>query len=166
MSAVTSKNRVRSRARVALLAGSVVAALGLGAFNVGTAAAAPACTGGNITGQGASLQKIAQQNVWNPGFEAGICNKGTEPKITYNSTGSGAGLVEWNHDGTKGSINTALSYISTDDAPTAAQITNMQGVAGGAKLAVVPVTQTAIAIVANPPAGCEVEFITNAPSPR
>lgn len=161
MSAVKSKKRVRRRSRVALLAGGVVAALGLGAFNVGTAAAAPACTGGNITGQGASLQKVAQQSVWIPGFQTSICNKGTEPKVTYNSTGSGAGLVEWNHDGTKGSINPALSYIGTDDAPTAAQITNMQSVAGGAKLAVVPVAQTSIAIVANPPAECEVEAITN-----
>jgi len=161
MSAVKSINRVRSRARVALLAGGVVAALGFGALNVGTAAAAPACTGSSITGQGASLQKIAQQNVWKVGFESSICNKGTEPKITYNSTGSGAGLVEWNHDGTKGSINTALSFISTDDAPTAAQIGNIQSVAGGAKLAVVPVAQTAIAIVANLPEGCELEGISN-----
>jgi ABC-type phosphate transport system substrate-binding protein len=161
MSAVKSKKRVRRRARVAILAGGVVAALGFGALNVGTAAAAPLCTGSSITGQGASLQKIAQQNVWKTGFESGICNKNAEPKITYNSTGSGAGLVEWNHDGTKGSINTSLSYISTDDAPTAAQIGNIQSVAGGAKLAVVPVTQTAIAIVANLPAGCELEGISN-----
>ena len=69
--------------------------------------------------------------------------------------------MEWNHDGTKGSINTSLSYISTDDAPTAAQIDNIKSVAGGAKLAVVPVTQTAIAVVANLPAGCELEGIGN-----
>jgi len=161
MSAVKSKNRVRRRTRVGLLAVGVMAALSFGALNVGTAAAAPLCTGSNITGQGASLQKIAQQNVWGPAFGSKICNKGTEPKITYNSTGSGAGLVEWNHDGSKGSINTSLSYIGTDDAPTAAQITNIKSVAGGAQLAVIPVAQTAIALFANPPAGCEVEILTN-----
>src|SRR5262249_4025809 len=133
MSAVKSMKRGRTRARVALLAGGVCAALGFGALNVGTAAAAPLCTGSSITGQAASLQKIAQQNVWKVGFETEVCNKGTEPKITYNSTGSGAGLVEWNHDGTKGSINTGLSYIGTDDAPTAAQITNIKNVAGGSQ---------------------------------
>src|SRR5262249_52853102 len=51
--------------------------------------------------------------------------------------------------------------IATDDAPTAAQISNITSVAGGANLAVIPVTQTSISIVANPPAGCEVEAITN-----
>jgi len=161
MSAVKSKNRVRRRTRVGLLAVGIMAALSFGALNVGTAAAAPLCTGSNITGQGASLQKIAQQNVWGPTFGSTICNKGTEPKITYNSTGSNAGLVEWNHDGSKGSINTSLSYIGTDDAPNAAQITNIKSVAGGAQLAVIPVAQTAIAVFANPPAGCEVEILTN-----
>lgn len=160
MSAVNMKNRVRRRARVALLAGGVLAALGLGA-NAGTAAAEPACTGASITGQGASLQKVAQQTVWAPTFGAEICNKGTLPKVTYNSTGSGAGLVEWNHNGEKGEINTGLSWISTDDAPTAAQIANIESVAGGAKLAVIPITQTAIVPVANPPVGCEVEALTN-----
>lgn len=161
MSAVKSKKRARTRARVALIAGGVVTALGFGALNVGTAAAAPLCTGSSITGQGASLQKIAQQNVWKVGFETKVCNKLAEPKITYNSTGSGAGLVEWNHDGTKGAINTGLSYIGTDDAPTATQIGNIKSVAGGAQLAVIPVAQTAIAVFANPPAGCEVEVMTN-----
>ncbi|MGV1048316.1 MAG: PstS family phosphate ABC transporter substrate-binding protein [Solirubrobacterales bacterium] len=155
------KKRERSRARVALLAGGVVAALGFGALNAGAAAAAPACTGNSITGQGASLQKIAQQNVWGPNFGNNICNKGSLPKIAYNSTGSGAGLKEWNYDGTKGSINTGLAWISTDDAPTAAQIANIKSTGGGAQLAVIPITQTAIAIVANPPAGCTVEEITN-----
>src|SRR5215813_11773099 len=124
MFAGMNSNRGRARARVALIAGGVVAALGFGALNAGAAAAAPACTGNSITGQGASLQKIAQQNVWGPNFGNVICNKGSLPKISYNSTGSGAGLKEWNYDGVKGSINTGLAWISTDDAPTAAQIAN------------------------------------------
>jgi ABC-type phosphate transport system substrate-binding protein len=156
------KTTVRTGLRAALLAGATVAALGLGGINAGSAAAEVKCTGNNITGQGASLQKIAQQNVWGPSFAASICNKGTFPTITYNSTGSGGGLKEWNHDGKRGSINTALQFIATDDAPTAAQIGNITSVAGGATLAVIPVTQTALSIVANPPAGCEIEAITNA----
>lgn len=161
MFAGMNSKRGRGRARVALLAGGVVAALGFGALNAGAAAAAPACTGNSITGQGASLQKIAQQNVWGPNFGSVICNKGSLPKISYNSTGSGAGLKEWNYDGVKGSINTGLAWISTDDAPTVAQIANIKSTAAGAQVAVIPVTQTAIAVVANPPAGCEVEEITN-----
>lgn len=161
MFAGKNEKRGRSRARVALLAGGVVAALGFGVLNVGAAAAAPACTGNSITGQGASLQKVAQQNVWGPNFGNVICNKGSLPKITYNSTGSGAGLKEWNHDGKKGSLNTGLAFIATDDAPTAAQIANIKSVAGGAQLAVIPVTQAAEVIIANPPVGCTIEEITN-----
>ncbi len=161
MFAVNKVKRGRRRARVALLAGGAVAALGFGALNVGTAAAAPSCTGNSITGQGSSLQKVAEQTVWGPSFSANICNKGSFPKVSYNSTGSGGGLKEWNHDGAKGSLNTGLAFIGTDDAPTAAQIANIKSVAGGAQLAVVPVAQTSIAVVANPPAGCEVEEITN-----
>jgi ABC-type phosphate transport system substrate-binding protein len=119
------------------------------------------CTGANIVGAGSSLQRIAQTEVWKVGFEGTICNSGTHPTVTYNSVGSGAGMSEWNFDGTKGSINTGVSFIGTDDAPTAAQIANIKSKAGGAQLAVIPVAQTSIAILANPPAGCEVEAITN-----
>ena len=38
------------------------------ALSAGSAAAAPSCTGSNITGRGSSLQKIAEQNVWAPSF--------------------------------------------------------------------------------------------------
>jgi ABC-type phosphate transport system substrate-binding protein len=71
-------------------------------------------------------------------------------------------MKQWNSDGARGSINTERAFIGTDDAPTAAQIGNITSVAGGANLVVVPVAQTSIAIVANPPAGCTVEAITNA----
>jgi ABC-type phosphate transport system substrate-binding protein len=153
MLGIGKKKSARAGLRAALLAGATVAALGLGGLGATGASAALNCTGSNITGQGASLQKVAQQNVWNPGFNAvGVCPGG--PTITYNSTGSGGGLKEWNHDGLKGNINTKLAWISTDDPPSAAQIANVESVAGGAKLAVFPITQTAIAIAANLPAGC------------
>ena len=119
------------------------------------------CTGSNITGAGSSLQKIAQTEVWGPAFQSTVCNSGTHPTITYNPTGSGSGLKEWNATGTKGSINTGLAFIGTDDAPSEAQIANVKSKAGGAEVAVIPVAQTAISILANPPAGCEVEGITN-----
>ena len=119
------------------------------------------CTGANITGAGSSLQRIAQTEVWKPGFEGSTCNSGTHPTITYSSTGSAAGMSAWNFDGAKGSIDTGFSFIGTDDAPSAAQIANIKSKAGGAQLAVIPVAQTSVAILANPPAGCEVEAITN-----
>lgn len=152
------RKSARAGIRAALVAGAAVAVLGLG---TGSAVAAPSCSGSNITGRGSSLQKIAQQNVWAPAFHSKVCNSGTEPTVTYEAVGSGAGLKEWNHDGKRGSINTAYSFIGTDDAPTTAQIGNITSVASGAGLLTVPVAQTAIGIIANPPAGCEVETVTN-----
>ncbi|HEY4780055.1 MAG TPA: substrate-binding domain-containing protein [Solirubrobacterales bacterium] len=149
----------RAGIRAALLAGAAVAAVGLSA---GSASAAPLCNGTNIIGQGSSLQKIAQQNVWAPAFSSEVCNSGSHPTVTYESTGSGAGLKEWNSDGKRGSLNHERQFIGTDDAPTAEQITNITSVAGGASLAVIPVAQTSISIDANPPTGCTVEVITNA----
>jgi ABC-type phosphate transport system substrate-binding protein len=136
-------------------------AFGASGAGADSALAAAECTGGNIIGQGSSLQKNAQQSIWAPAFAAEVCNKGTHPTVSYESTGSGAGLKEWNADGVRGSINHERQFIGTDDAPTAAQIANITGVAAGAKLLVVPVAQTAISIVANPPAGCTVGVITN-----
>ncbi len=150
------KSSGKAGARVALLSGAAVAALGFGALSAGSAAAAP-CAGTSITGQGSSLQNIAQTKVWGPAFEAtcpGI-------KISYISSGSGAGMEQWNHNNVTKSINTGLAFIGTDDAPTAAQIGNIKSVAGGAQVAVIPVAQTAIAIVAHLPEGCLLEGISN-----
>jgi ABC-type phosphate transport system substrate-binding protein len=155
------KSSGKAGVRVSLVSGAALAAIGLSAIGAGSASAAPKCTGANITGAGSSLQKIAQTEVWKPGFEGTICNSGTHPTITYNSIGSGAGIAEWNATAVKGSIDTGLSFIGTDDAPTAAQIANIKSVAGGSQVAVIPVAQTAISIVANPPAGCELEGISN-----
>lgn len=156
------KKSAGTGARAALLAGATFAALGLGGLSAGSASAALSCTGNNIIGQGSSLQKIAQQEIWAPAFSSSICNSGTFPTVTYESTGSGAGMAEWNYDGKKGSLNHEREFIGTDDAPTTEQIGNITSVAGGASLLVIPVAQTSISIVANPPNGCTVEEITNA----
>jgi ABC-type phosphate transport system substrate-binding protein len=120
-----------------------------------------ACSGANIAAAGSSLQAVAQTEIWKTGFEGTICNTKTHPTVTYSSTGSAAGMREWNFDGSKGSINTGLAFVGTDAAPTAAQIANIKSVAGGAQVAVIPVAQTAIAIVANLPTGCPLEGISN-----
>ncbi len=121
----------------------------------------PRCTGTDIVGAGSSMQAIDQLQVWKPAFEDTTCDKGTHPSVDYEDIGSAAGMREWNFDGSRGSINTDLAFIGTDAPPTKAQIANIEGVAHGARLAVLPVAQTAIAILANPPAGCDVEAITN-----
>lgn len=132
-----------------------------GTLNAGSAMAAPGCTGGSITGLGTTLQKIVQQEVWIPAFASEICNKGSHPTVTYNLSPSDIALKEWNYDGERGSINTAQQFIGTDLAPTATQIKEIESAAGGAKVVVIPVAQTAIAVIANPPTGCTIEEIGN-----
>jgi ABC-type phosphate transport system substrate-binding protein len=117
------------------------------------------CSGTDITGAGATLQGIAQSEAWAPDFEAEACPG--SPGVSYESIGSGAGMKAWNFDGAAGSLDTGLAFIGTDAAPTATQISNIKSTTTGAQLAVIPVAQTAIAILANPPAGCSVEAITN-----
>ncbi len=112
------------------------------------------CTGGNIAGAGSTLQEIAQKQVWIPGFKA-LCPGIT---VTYEGTGSGAGLNAWGFNG--GSFDSTKAFIGTDIAPNAGQIANAEA-ASGSKVLIVPVAQTAIAVVVNAPANCEIEEITN-----
>ncbi len=150
----------RAGVRAVLLAGATVAVVGFG--TAGTASASLSCTGSNIEGIGSSLQKIAQQNVWGPNFHKNICNFGTEPVITkYEPAGSGAGMKKWNSSNEEGKINTTYAFVGTDDAPSTTQMANIDSVAGGAHVLVVPVAQTSIAIAANPPSGCPIEEIAN-----
>ena len=159
-----SRNARRGR-RIGLLVGAVAVALGIGGVGAGGAVAAPLCTGSNIIGEGASLQKVSQQTTWIPGFQGpgGECfEKGTEPKVTYEALGSGAGLTAWDFNGPDAKpFDTSRGFTATDDAPTTTQIGNAETAAGGAKVLVIPVTQTSIAVAVNPPAECDVEELTN-----
>jgi PBP superfamily domain/PKD domain len=120
---------------------------------------APFCTGSDILGVGSELQLTAQAEIWGPGFESGTCSGG--PKISYGPSGSLFGLQIWNADGTLGAIKTGAQLIGTDGAPDAGEIANVTGVTASAHLLTIPVAQTSITIVANPPAGCTVDEITN-----
>ena len=161
MSLLRRKSSGRAGARAALVSGAALAALGLSALGAGSASAAVNCNGANITGAGSSLQKIAQTEIFKPGFESAICNSGTHPTISYESIGSGAGLAKWNANNVSKAIDHTVSFVASDDGPNPTQLANIESVAGGAKVTVIPVAQTAIAFVANPPAGCTVEAITN-----
>lgn len=149
----------RAGLRAALLTGATVAALAVGGLGAGSASASVLCNGGNIIGEGSSLQKISQQNVWIPAFQTEVCNSGTLPKIEYKPEGSAAGLKAWGATG--GAIDRSRAFVGSDDAPTAAQIANIKAAAGGGNVLVIPVAQTSIAVVVNPPAGCTVENLTN-----
>lgn len=142
--------------RAALATGMTVAAFGLTA----TSANAQACSGASpIHGEGATLQSVAQAS-WASSF-ASVCPGKT---VTYIGSGSSAGLNSWGASG--GTFNTLNKYVATDDAATVPQIAAIRSAAGGAgagqDVLTVPVTQAAIAIVANPPSGCTITQISNA----
>jgi ABC-type phosphate transport system substrate-binding protein len=177
--------RASGRVRLSLVAvGSVVA---LGALAPGAANAQftlGKCAGDSINGEGASFARSAHI-AWgarildpnpNPAqpqgfaYHDGACSAfetpgdgGTE-EITYAPTGSGAGRTAM---GANGNANTRTlndeEFGGTDDAPTAAQITeantgpdDVVGSTDDTILHTIPVAQSAIAVAVKLPAGCQV----------
>ena len=142
--------------RAGLLTGASLAVVAIA--GAGASSASAACTG-EIAGQGSSLQKIAQTEIWTSGYTAGGCAGGNaEPK--YTSSSSGTGLAAWGYTG--GAIERTWKYIGTDDGPNSTQIGNAKTAAGaGSHTVTVPVAQTAIAILIHPPTGCTLNSITN-----
>jgi ABC-type phosphate transport system substrate-binding protein len=142
------------------LLGAVVLVLTLGAFGVqAVPASAASCTGSNVFGQGPFQADI--QKSWISQFESTTCSKPGHPTVSFETSGTGAALQQWNSNGVRGSLNHAVDFLATDGAPNATQIANINGVAGGTEVSVIPVAQTSIAVVVNPPTGCEIEEITN-----
>jgi ABC-type phosphate transport system substrate-binding protein len=145
-----------------LAAGTSVAAMVLSGVG---ASSAFACTGTPIVGQGSSLQKIAQENVWIP--DSGFC-------VTYSSTSSGSGRTAWgvekagNKPGNAGEApNTSGdTYIASDEPLSSTQLSNLDeaagaGVKGTGQALVIPTVQAAVAVIVNPPEGCTIEVISN-----
>ncbi len=120
------------------------------------------CSGVAISGAGSALQAVAHGAIWGSQFPLSVCPGG--PAVSYASVGSGdpAAMSAWNADGLSGAIDHGTAFVGTDEAPSAAQIASIKAAAGGTQLAVVPVAQTAVAVIASPPAGCTVEEITSA----
>lgn len=123
----------------------------------------PLCETHLISGQGSSLQKIAQENVWIPGSKC---------SVHYNPSGSAAGLLAFGVGGDESPRSTKDAFIGTDDAPSGSfstgQLHEMEiaalGTATEPEDIVIPVAQAAIAVVVNPPTNCllEKDHITNA----
>ena len=134
-----------------------VAFAGIGAGGA-QATLVSSCTGDSIAGQGSSLQAAAQAS-WTTKFKTnmnGGCTTG--PTVSYTATSSGRCLATWRADGTT-PVNTAVHFCGTDDAPTEAQIPNINAGTGASVLSI-PVAQAAIAFVVNPPANCTITSAT------
>ena len=134
------------------------------------ARAAEAC-GSALLGSGASLQNIAQTEVWSSGWKGGACE--AKPTVKYTATSSGKGMEQW------GSVSGKLggaspekplpAFVATDIAPegpaetSGTQLNNMAkagSILEGAipdEVATVPVAQSAIAMVVSLPSECTAE---------
>jgi ABC-type phosphate transport system substrate-binding protein len=128
------------------------------------------CSGGPLTGEGSSLQKLAQQTVWGPDFNTSsnvkACN-GTQgskevPTVTYTSVGSGAGMEAWGINGH--AFEGSNGYVGTDEPPNATQRAEIQSHAKHPKestLETIPVLQSSVAIIVRLPKLCAATSISN-----
>ena len=167
----TSRRAHSGRRRGALLAALICLVAALGAVNASSAAAlGEQCSGAKATGLGAFLQTRAQQN-WSSSKEFGFngssnplaCNgsqgSGGKPSVSYVPVSSTAALHYWGAD--DGVLHSKefgfpVNFLGTDIAPSgpvgeAGTMLAKMKTALGSDVVVVPVTQTAIAIAANPP---------------
>jgi ABC-type phosphate transport system substrate-binding protein len=145
-----------------LLAMCLAAAFATSGIAAGTAAATTTCETTSIEGQGSSLQKLAQETLWIPGSKC---------KVKYSSTGSGAGRKAFGEEKAGETLNTADTYIATDEPLGEAQLKNgdeaakgkfsIEDTGGEGQTIVIPVEQAAVAVIVNPPEKCKLEAITN-----
>jgi ABC-type phosphate transport system substrate-binding protein len=157
----TMKLRTKKAGVLALAATAAMAVAGAGAGSA-NASLLTACTGSAIHGEGSSLQG-ASQSVWTTRFNVnttgGCTVAGRNPAVTYTPTSSGRCMNgKWGADG-RTALDTTVHYCGSDDAPTSTQITNINNATRSSVLSI-PVTQAAIAIIVNPPAGCTISSIT------
>lgn len=126
------------------------------------------CEGENITGQGASSEKLAQTKVWAPNFNtstnayacSGTQGSKGKPVISYHSSSSGAGLRSWGaeiKESKEVSFAPTNAFIGTLEAPNATQTSEVlshESPRTEATLATIPTAQFALAIYVHLPTGC------------
>jgi ABC-type phosphate transport system substrate-binding protein len=134
-------------------------ALGVAVFQAPLASAAPSCEGGPINGQGSTLQAIAQEELW-ASATGGYNAKCGEKQVQYRRSSDRVGLESWGFVGASPAFEKSWSFVSTDAAPGASQISSAKG-ASGSSILTIPVGQTALAVVVNPPSACKITEILN-----
>lgn len=129
------------------------------------------CSGENIEGKGASLQKLSQIEVWTPAFNTSantLACSGTQgskatPTVKYTSTGSGAFLRSWGQEPKEPSeinFGPKNAYGGTDEPPNLAQKAEMETHSTGTKgklVQTIPVEQAAVTISVHLPKGCALD---------
>jgi len=153
---------------------ALTAAFATAAVAPGVASAEPGgeqCSGENIEGKGASLQKLSQIEVWTPAFNTSgnaLACSGTQgskgaPTVKYTSTGSGAFLRSWGQEPKEASevnFGPKNAYGGTDEPPNLKQKEEIESHSTGTKgklLQTIPVEQASVTISVHLPKGCKVE---------
>ncbi len=172
MSNLAGRWSLRGHRRGALFACAAILAVAACAGNATSAAAlGKQCSGSNVMGMGAFLQAPAQERWASSdklGFNgsssplacSGSQGSGGEPGASYVPLGSAAALRHWGAE--DGSLHVKAfgflaDFLGTDIAPAGpvgeggTMLAKMKA-ALGSDVVVAPVTQTSIAIAANPPA--------------
>jgi ABC-type phosphate transport system substrate-binding protein len=155
-----------------VMSACIVSAAGVAAMalpGVASAAGPVRCSGASaIGGQGSSLQKVAQEKLWIPSFTetstntlacAGKAKQGDEKKltVTYNPSGSGAGLRSWGAETKLESeikFGVTNAFVGTDEPPNegqAGEIEKQESTDTPGTLETIPVAQEAVAIIVNLP---------------
>jgi ABC-type phosphate transport system substrate-binding protein len=158
-----STRRIASACVVSAAAVAALALPGAASATIGQQ-----CSGVSISGQGSSLQAVAQQELWGPGFHTSsdsfACNgkqgsKGT-PTIAYNPSGSGAGLRSWGAESKKPeeiSFGPGNAFVGTDEPPNETQLEEIeaqQSTKTPDTIMSIPVAQESVVILAHLPGGC------------
>jgi ABC-type phosphate transport system substrate-binding protein len=141
---------------------SAAAVVALVAPGAASASLGTQCSGSNILGEGSSLQKFAQQTVWNPDFNTSsakaACNgkQGTKakPTVKYAPEGSGAGLKSWGAQESGHFEGARVSFVGTDEAPDAKQKEEIESFGAKETLLTIPVLQASVAIIVHLPNTC------------
>jgi ABC-type phosphate transport system substrate-binding protein len=146
---------------------SALAICGLLAAALASADAADAslgqqCSGENITGQGATLTKIAQTSIWDPDFNtsknptacSGTQGSTGKPTAAYTASSSAAGLESWGVSGHAASFGASNAFLDTEIAPSAALEGEIEAHGKTATLLTIPVLQASLAIPVHLPANC------------
>lgn len=123
------------------------------------------CSGSDISGQGASVEKIAVGEIWGPGFNTsadpaacdGSQGTGGIPTVGYDSTSSGLGLESWGVGGGTANFGEDNAFIGTEEPPSgtaAAQIEANETTSTPETVQTIPVAQEAIIVIVHLPSGC------------
>jgi ABC-type phosphate transport system substrate-binding protein len=164
---------LRGRRMLPVCVAAFASAAALASPGAASAVTTNQCSGANVTGQGASVMKIALGSVLDGDFNtssnktacSGSQGSKAKPTVTYASSSSGLGLESWGVNKHAASFGIANAFVATEEPPNTAQkeeIESHESTSTPSTLQTIPVLQEAVTILVNLPSGCTA---TSTPDP-